>query len=82
MILEDYTDSPWAIMVCLDGKDDWIFVTEDTSNCDTWDLRPVLFEDIKDALEYATSFAVKGKEHNVKVISYNDKIKTLSGMVS
>ena len=60
-------------MVCLDGKDDWIFVTEDTSKCDMWDLRPVLFEDINDALEYATSFAVEGKEHNVKVISYNEQ---------
>ena len=70
MSLEDYTDHPWAVMVCLDGKDDWIFVTEDTDSCNMWNLRPVLFDDINTALEFAAGFAKEGKEHNVKVVSY------------
>ena len=71
MAFNDLTDTPWAIMVCLDGKDDWIFVTENTGSCDMWNLRPVLFNDINDALEYATTFTIEGKEHNVKVVTYN-----------
>ena len=55
-------------MICLDGKDDWIFVTEETEHC--WDLKPMLFEDAKLALTYAKTFEVEGKEHNVKVVSY------------
>ena len=74
MSLEDYTDQPWAIMVCLDGKDDWIFVTEDTNKCDMWNLRPMLFDDINDALEYATTFTIEGKEHNVKVVNYDEAV--------
>ena len=67
--IKDLSDHPWAVMVCLDGKDDWIFVTEDTKgHC--WDLRPVLFDDINDALEFAATFAIEGKEHNVKVVNY------------
>ena len=60
----------YAIMVCLDGKDDWIFVTEQTEHC--WDLKPMLFEDAKLALTYAKTFEVEGKEHNVKVINYEE----------
>ena len=59
----------FAIMVCLDGKDDWIFVTKDTGKCD-WNLQPMLFEDVHAALEVADTFAIEGKEHNVKVVSY------------
>jgi len=55
-------------MICLDGKDDWIFVTEDTEHC--WDLKPMLFEDAELALIYARTFEVEGKAHNVKVVSY------------
>ena len=58
----------YAIMICLDGKDDWIFVTEDTEHC--WDLKPMLFEDAELALIYARTFEVEGKAHNVKVVSY------------
>ena len=61
----------YAVMVCLDGKDDWIFVTENTGKCDMFDLRPVLFNDVKLALTYANTFAIEGKEHNVKVVSYD-----------
>ena len=59
----------FAIMVCLDGKDDWIFVTENTGKCD-WNLNPVLFEDVETAFEYAGGFTLPGKEQNVKVVSY------------
>ena len=57
-------------MVCLDGKDDWIFVTEKSNKCD-WNLKPQLFGDVYEALEVANTFAIKGKEHNVKVVSYD-----------
>jgi hypothetical protein len=59
----------WAIMVCLDGKDDWIFVTETTNDC--WDLKPLLFERIEDAMAYAETFHIPGKEPNVQVVDYN-----------
>lgn len=62
------TDSKWAIMVCFDGKDDWIFVTENTKG--HLDLRPILFDDINDALEFAKSWAIPGKEDNVQVVNY------------
>ena len=55
-------------MVCLDGKDDWIYVTKQTEHC--WDLSPVLFDDVHTALDYARAFEIEGKEHNVKVVSY------------
>ena len=60
----------YAVMVCLDGKDDWIFVTEKTEDC--WYLRPMLFQDAHSAMEVADTFAIEGKEHNVKVVSYED----------
>ena len=70
--IEDLSSSKWAVMVCLDKvTDDWIFVTEDTKG-KCWDLRPVLFDDINDALEFAGTFAIEGKEHNVKVVSYEN----------
>ena len=69
------SDHPWAIMVCLDVEnDDWIFVTEDTGSCDMWDLRPVLFDDINDALKFAEVFTIEGKEQNVKVVSYVEAV--------
>ena len=61
----------YAIMICLDGVDDWIFVTENTENC--WDIRPLLFEDVETALEYSEPWVVPGKEDNVKVIKYESK---------
>jgi len=71
MAINDMTDSKWAVMVCLDKEtDDWIFVTEDTKDC--WDLRPVLFNDLTEALEYAKVFTIKGKEQNVQVVSYEN----------
>ena len=72
--IKDLSNSKWAIMVCLDGKDDWIFVTENTGSCDMFDLRPLLFDDINVALEYATTFTIEGKERNVKVVNYDEAI--------
>ena len=60
----------YAIMVCLDGKDDWIFITEKTENC--WDIRPLLFEDMETAFEYSEPWVIPGKEENVKVVKYQE----------
>ena len=73
-MIEDRTDGKWAVMVCLDKEeDDWIFVTEDSKgNC--WDLRPVLFDDINDALDFAKSWTLPGKEENVQVVNYDEQV--------
>ena len=69
--IKDLSDSKWAVMVCIDvEEDDWIFVTEDTGKCDMFDLQPVLFDDINEAMAYAGTFALPGKEENVMVVSY------------
>ena len=60
----------YAIMVCLDGKDDWIYVTEQTDNC--WELMPELYETFEQAEQAASVWRLKGKETNVKVVSYED----------
>jgi len=58
-------------MICLDGKDDWIFVTKDKGACD-WHLEPILFEDAASALDYAQPWIKPGKEHNVAVVNYDN----------
>jgi hypothetical protein len=59
----------WAIMVCLDEKeDDWIYVTETSNDC--WDLKPLLFDDIVEAFNYSKSFTIPGKEQNVTIVNY------------
>ena len=60
----------YAVMVCLDGKDDWIHVTEDTGKCD-FDLRPVLFDTEDEADSFASAWRLAGAEKNVKVVSYD-----------
>jgi hypothetical protein len=72
-MINDLSDSKWAVMVCIDvEEDDWIFVTEDSKgNC--WDLRPVLFDDINEAMAYAGTFSLPGKEENVMVVNYDEK---------
>ena len=56
-------------MVCIDKEtDDWIYVTESTPHC--LDLKPVLFDDVYKALDYAESFIIPGKEDNVTVVNY------------
>jgi hypothetical protein len=61
----------WAVMVCLDKEeDDWIYITEQTEHC--WDLKPMLFESIERAFEYADTWRLPGKEHNVQVVSYDE----------
>jgi len=57
-------------MVCLDGKDDWIYVTEQTEHC--WDLKPMLFEQAIDALAFSEKFVIPGKEKNVVVVNYEN----------
>ena len=67
--IEDLSDTKWAIMVCLDGKDDWIFVTEDNRSCD-WNLQPMLFDHVSDALAFSQQWVIPGKEANVQVVNY------------
>ena len=59
----------YAIKVCLDGKDDWMYITEYTRNC--MDLVPVLFDDEESAENYAISWRLEGKADNVKVEKYD-----------
>ena len=61
----------YAIMVCLDGEDDWIYVTEQTDNC--WDLMPELYETFEQAEQAASVWRLKGKETNVKVVKYENQ---------
>ena len=66
--IKDVSNSKWVVMVCLDGKDDWIYVTEDSKgNC--WDLQPMMFDNLTEALDCAKIFTVKGREQNVKVVN-------------
>ena len=60
----------YAIMICLDGKDDWIYITKQTEHC--WDIRPLIFEDVETALEYSEPWVIPGKEENVKVVKYQE----------
>jgi len=60
----------YAIMICLDGKDDWIYITKQTEHC--WDIRPLMFEDVETALEYSEPWVIPGKEENVKVVKYQE----------
>jgi hypothetical protein len=55
-------------MVCLDGKDDWIYVTKQTKYC--WDLQPELFEDVLEATEFAKIFQHPDRPEMVKVVEY------------
>ena len=59
----------YAIMIRMrDG--DWIYVTEQTDNC--WDLMPELYETFEQAEQAASVWRLKGKETNVKVVSYEN----------
>jgi hypothetical protein len=62
----------YAIMVCLDGKDDWIYVTENTNKCDMWNLKVQTYEDVEEAMEVAKTFQLPGKPENVMVVSYHE----------
>ena len=67
------TNGKWAIMVCITGnEDDWMFVTKDNGKCDMFNLEPIVFDDINEAMAYANTFSLPGKEHNVMVVSYNE----------
>ena len=60
----------YAVMVCLDGKDDWIYVTENTDKCDMWNLKVQTYEDAHEALEVAKAFQHPDKPENVMVVDY------------
>ena len=71
LMINDRSNSKWAVMVCIDAEeDDWIFVTEDNGKCDMFNLHPVVFDDINEAMAYAGTFALPGKEQNVMVVNY------------
>ena len=57
-------------MVCLDGKDDWIYVTENTDKCDMWNLRVQTYEDAQEAMEVAKTFQHPDKPEMVMVVDY------------
>ena len=74
-MIKDNTEGKWAVMVCIDvEEDDWIFVTENTGKCDMFDLRPVLFDDINEAMAFAGTFALPGREENVMVVDYVEQV--------
>ena len=54
-------------MVCLDGKDDWIYITEQSED---FDLHPLLFDDASEALEAAQSWQKTDAPENVMVVDY------------
>ena len=58
----------YAVMICLDGKDDWIYITKQTEYC--WDSQPELFEDASKAMEFAKTFQIPDKPENVMVVNY------------
>ena len=60
----------YAIMVCLDGKDDWIYVTENTDKCDMWNLKVQTYEDAQEAMEVAKTFQHPDKPEMVMVVDY------------
>ncbi len=71
-MITDMTNGKWAIMVCLtNNQDDWLFITKDNGKCDMFNIEPIVFNDINKALDYANTFSIPGKEHNVKVVSYD-----------
>ena len=63
----------YAVMICLDGAEDWIYVTEDTKSCD-WNLKPVVYETSELAEEAAEIWRLPGRQRNVKVVTYDDTV--------
>jgi len=55
-------------MVCIDGDDDWMFVTEDSGK--QFIRQPLLFDDFDEALIAAEQWIEPGKEENVMVVEY------------
>tara|TARA_R110000796_G_scaffold17427_2_gene53661 strand:+ start:845 stop:1042 length:198 start_codon:yes stop_codon:yes gene_type:complete len=60
----------YAVMVCLDGKDDWIYITKQTNQQHCWNLQPELFEDAHEAMQFAQVFQIPDKPQNVMVVDY------------
>lgn len=64
----------YAIMVLFDKEtDDWLYVTEDNPDTETWTPRPVLFETIEEAFEHAAVWYLEGKEENVSIVEYDEE---------
>jgi hypothetical protein len=58
----------YAVKVML-SVDDWIYITEDTGgNC--WDLKPVLFDNHKEAEKFVDKLRLKDSRRSVKVVEY------------
>lgn len=60
----------FAIMVCIDDDDDWLFITEESS--EGFIRQPLLFNDFDEALIAAEQWIEPGKEENVMVVEYED----------
>jgi len=59
----------YAVMICLDGQDDWIYVTE-TGAHNSYDLEVKIFATEQQAERHADVWRVTGKEHQVRVVEY------------
>ena len=59
----------YAVMICLDGHDDWIYVTE-TGAHNSYDLEVKLFATAEQAESHADVWRLSGKEHQVRVVEY------------
>jgi len=59
----------YAVMICLDGQDDWIYVTE-TGAHNSYDLKVKLFATPEQAESHADVWRTSGKEHQVRVVEY------------
>ena len=65
----------YAVKVCFDGKDDWVYVTVDRIPLEDLEMEPLdpppmIFDDKESAEEIADTFRIDGKEDNVKVVEY------------
>lgn len=63
--------SKYAIMIQL-SEDDWIYITEPDGTM--FEVRPVVYETFEQAEQAARVWSLKGKEHNVKVVSYDEQV--------
>ena len=59
----------YAVMICLDGHDDWIYVTE-TGALNSYDLEVKLFATTEQAESHAEVWRTSSKEHQVRVVEY------------
>ena len=60
----------YAVMVCFDGKDDWVYVTEQSLD----NIMPIVYDTSELAEEAAEIWRLPGKACNVKVVTYDDQV--------